>query len=56
MIIISCLIDGILYYKWCEFTSGQEQRETEFPDTVTSTDPNAGYTADQTAYQDTQNY
>ena len=34
----------------------QPQTQTEFPDTVTSTDPGAGYAADQSAYQDTQNY
>lgn len=55
LIVISCLIDGLLYIKWYEFTAGTEQRETDFPDTVTSTDPNA-YPSDQTAYQDTQNY
>jgi len=57
LIIISCLIDGVLYIKWNEFTTGAEQRETDFPDTVTSTDPNqAGYTDQNAAYQDTQNY
>ena len=58
LIIISCLIDGLLYIKWNEYTAGsQQQTQTEFPDTVTSTDPGVGgYAADQGGYQDTQNY
>ena len=57
LIIISCLVDVILFIKWNEYTVGsQPQTDTDFPDTVTSTDPNAGYAGDKSAYQETQNY
>lgn len=56
LILISCIVDGLLYIKWIEFTSGtQPQPDTDFPETVASTDPN-NYSQNQTAYQETPNY
>lgn len=34
LILLSCVIDGLLYIKWIAYTEGQDNRETDFPETV----------------------
>lgn len=36
LIIFSCGVDVLLYFKWISYTEGDQSRETDFPETVSN--------------------